>query len=782
MKISNQLKNVLEQSFAIAKKSNHEFLTPEHILYVALNNDFVLNVLMQCDTDVVFIRQSLENYLTEKVPVIKGKVPIETMGYQSVMGRAILHCASSDKKTLELIDVIVSMLDEQKNHCCFYLKKAGLTRMQLLEVIGTLQRDSDKEGFIRTNTAQLTEQDGIQNQQTRSGNPKKIIIASQSEDGQEEQPRRKSALEQYTRDLIVEAKNGKLEKLIGREEELARTMQVLCRRTKNNPIHVGEAGVGKTSITEGLAQKIAKNDVPELLKDYNLYSLDMASLIAGAKFRGDFEERIQRLTEELLQKKKTILFIDEIHAIIGAGSSSSGNVDASNLLKPLFANGNIKCIGSTTYDEYAKIFEKDRALARRFQKIDIVEPSKSDAIKMLQGLAPQYEKHHSVNYTEDAIEAAVDLSALYITDRFLPDKAIDVIDEAGAWIRLENSKNGTPLIVDLKVIEKTISRIAKIPEKTVNTDEKEKLRTLGEDLGTQVFGQDNALKTVVTAVKRSRAGFTNIDKPAGCFLFVGPTGVGKTELARSLSDCLGTKLLRFDMSEYQEKHTVSRLIGSPPGYVGFEEGGLLTGAVRKDPHAIVLLDEIEKAHSDIYNILLQVMDYGFLTDNQGRKADFRNAIIIMTSNAGARNINSPLIGFGERKQSESAVYEAVEKAFSPEFRNRLDAIIAFSHLDKDIMADIVKKEIKKLNKRLEKQQVTISVTDDAIEFLTEKGYSQEFGARNISRTVDEHIATPLVDEVLFGKLSKGGKVSISRKEDTLDITCVAKRPKKAKSA
>ncbi len=768
LKISNQLKNVLEQSFAIAKKSNHEFLTPEHILYVALNNDFVLNTFLLCDADVIFIKQSLENYLTEKIPVKEGKAPVETMGYQSVMGRAILHCASADKKTLELIDVIVSMLDEQKNHCAFYLKKAGLTRMQLLETISTMQQTSNKDGF--------------QNQQLDNNKQKKIIINPQPDGMQENQQQRKTALEQYTRDLITEAKNGRLEKLIGREEELTRTMQVLCRRTKNNPIHVGEAGVGKTSITEGLAQKIAKNDVPELLKGYNLYSLDMASLIAGAKFRGDFEERIQRLTEELLQKRKTILFIDEIHAIIGAGSSSAGNVDASNLLKPLFANGNIKCIGSTTYDEYAKIFEKDRALARRFQKIDIVEPSKSDAIKMLQGLAPHYEKHHNVNYTDEAIEAAVDLSALYITDRFLPDKAIDIIDEAGSWIRLENSKNGTPLVVDLKVIEKTVSRIAKIPEKTVNTDEKEKLRTLGEDLGNLVFGQDNALKAVVTAVKRSRAGFTNIEKPAGCFLFVGPTGVGKTELARSLSDCLGTKLLRFDMSEYQEKHTVSRLIGSPPGYVGFEEGGLLTGAVRKDPHAIVLLDEIEKAHSDIYNILLQVMDYGFLTDNQGRKADFRNAIIIMTSNAGARNINSPLIGFGERKQSESAVYEAVEKAFSPEFRNRLDAIIAFGHLDKSIMADIVKKELRKLNERLEKQNVIISVTDDAIDFLTEKGYSQEFGARNISRTVDEHIATPLVDEVLFGKLSKGGKVSISRKDDSLDIKCVAKRARNTKNA
>ncbi len=790
MKISEQLKKVLEQAFNFARKSNHEFLTPEHILYASLNNDYVLNLLLLCETDVIYVRQSLEKYLQDKIPQTANKAPIETMGYQSVMGRAIMHCASADKQVLDLVDIIVSMLDEQKNHCSFYLKKAGLTRIQLLEAIGYAKQEGNEDGFITETTQENSPEESYPSNEHVQ--PKKIIITHTNQQG-EKQNQKKSLLQQYTKDLIAEANAGKLEKLIGREDELLRTMQVLCRRSKNNPIHVGEPGVGKTAITEGLAQRIASGDVPELLKDYSLYSLDMGTLIAGAKFRGDFEERIKKLTEELLKKENCILFIDEIHSIIGAGSTSAGNLDASSLLKPMLTAGKIRCIGSTTYDEYSKIFEKDRALARRFQKIDIIEPSTEETLSMLKGLAPHYEKHHGVTYLEESIQAAVELSSLYITDRFLPDKAIDVIDEAGSWMRLhgktikdsdatgkqkvKNPEN----IVDVSLIEKTVARIAKIPEKTVNTDEKEKLRTLNYDLSNMVFGQNKALEAVVTAVKRSRAGFSNTEKPSGCFLFVGPTGVGKTELAKSLSECLGTKLLRFDMSEYQEKHTVSRLIGSPPGYVGFEEGGLLTGAVRKDPHAIILLDEIEKAHSDIYNILLQVMDYGSLTDNQGRKADFRNAMIIMTSNAGARNINTSLIGFGERKESEQAVFDAVEKAFSPEFRNRLDAVIAFGHLDKEIMCDIANKEIGKLNTRLENQNVYIDVNTEALLFLTEKGYSQEFGARNMSRTIDEYIAGPLVDEVLFGKLSKGGKVKVSVKGDKIVLACTQAKKVKSKA-
>jgi len=549
---------------------------------------------------------------------------------------------------------------------------------------------------------------------------------------------------------------------------------------------VGDAGVGKTAVTEGLAQRIASGNVPDLLKGFSLYSLDMGSLVAGTKFRGDFEERLKKLTDELLQKERCILFIDEIHTIVGTGSVSGGNLDASNLLKPILTLGRVRCIGSTTFEEYSKIFEKDRALARRFQKIDILEPTNEQTIDILTGLAPHYEAHHGVRYSKEALKGAVNLSALYITDRCLPDKAIDVIDEAGSWVRLhpeceQAEKPKAVPIVDITLIEKTIARIARIPEKSVNTSEKERLRTLGDDLGKVLFGQEEALNAVVQAVKRSRAGFRSTEKTSGCFLFAGPTGVGKTELARSLADCLGVKLLRFDMSEYQEKHTVSRLIGSPPGYVGFEDGGLLTDAVRKEPHAVVLLDEMEKAHSDIYNILLQVMDYASLTDNQGRKADFRNIILIMTSNAGARDMKTPLIGFGERSQAHSAVIEAVEKTFSPEFRNRLDAIIGFGHLSQTIMEDITRKEIGKLAERLAEKGIKLDATDEAVSFLTEKGYSEEFGARNISRTIDEYIATPLVDEVLFGKLSQGGKVRISCKAKKLDILCTEKRRKNTKA-
>lgn len=776
MKVAPQLQEVLQDAFVAAKKAKHEFLTPEHVLYAALNNEHILSLFILCGADLAFIRHALGSYLMDKIPTIVDATPIETSGYQSIMGRAVMHCASADKNVIELSDVIVSILEEHKNHSSFYLKKAGVTRLQLLEVIGYIQTDlnDDTDENIENNKPPVLQQRGAPNSKGAS-------ISSSPTNPTNNAPHKKTAIERYTRDLIAEAKAGKSEKLIGREEELERTMQVLCRRTKNNPIHVGDAGVGKTAITEGLAQRIANGTVPSLLKDFNVFSLDMGSLVAGTKFRGDFEERLKRLTDELLQKEKCILFIDEIHTIIGAGSVSGGNLDASNLLKPILTLGRIKCIGSTTFDEYSKIFEKDRALARRFQKIDILEPTKEQTVDILKGLAPHYEAYHKVSYSQEALQAAVDLSDLYITERYLPDKAIDVIDEAGSWMRLHSEKNNSDSIslIDVSLIEKTIARIARIPEKTVNTDERERLRTLGDDLGKVLFGQDKALFAVVQAVKRSRAGFRSTEKPAGCFLFAGPTGVGKTELARSLAECLGVKLLRFDMSEYQEKHTVSRLIGSPPGYVGFESGGLLTEAVRKEPHAVVLLDEVEKAHSDIYNILLQVMDYASLTDNQGRKADFRNTILIMTSNAGARDMNSSLIGFGERSQAESAVAEAVKKAFSPEFRNRLDAIISFGHLDPRIMEDITRKEIDKLAIRLAEKGVKLEATDDVVRFLTEKGYSEEFGARNISRTVDEYISTPLVDEVLFGKLAKGGKVRISCKAHKLVISCTEKRVKKA---
>jgi ATP-dependent Clp protease ATP-binding subunit ClpA len=587
------------------------------------------------------------------------------------------------------------------------------------------------------------------------------------------------------------AREGKLEPVIGRENELDRTVQVLCRRFKNNPVHVGDSGVGKTAITEGLAQRIITGKVPPTLKDFSIFSLDMGALIAGTKYRGDFEERVKRVVEEMLKKDKAILFIDEIHTLVGAGAVSGNALDAANILKPVLGSGKLRCIGSTTHEEYGKYFEKDRALSRRFQKIDINEPSEEDAVAILRGLKDKYEDYHKVHYSEEALESAVKLSAQYITERRLPDKAIDVIDEAGAFVRIEAYKkqsmenngrqpaetlNGAQRMVGSETksetvqegtvdfigigtteIETVVSKIARIPEKSIGMSEKDRLKSLDENLRMRVFGQDDAVTSVVKAVKRSRAGFRAPNKPVANFLFVGPTGVGKTELARSLTEILDIPMHRYDMSEYQEKHTVSRLIGSPPGYVGYEEGGLLTDAVRKQPHGVVLLDEIEKAHEDIYNILLQIMDYATLTDNNGRKADFRNIVLIMTSNAGAREIGKSLIGFGERINDESALDESIEKIFTPEFRNRLDAVVRFGHLSREVMISIVDKELNLFKSQLAEKNVTLEVTGSCINQLAEEGYSREFGARNAGRLVEEKIKTFFVDEVLFGTLSEGGR-------------------------
>jgi ATP-dependent Clp protease ATP-binding subunit ClpA len=599
-------------------------------------------------------------------------------------------------------------------------------------------------------------------------------------------------LERFASDLTKSAREGKLEPVIGRVAEIERTIQVLCRRLKNNPIHVGDAGVGKTAITEGLAQRIVSGEVPPRLRDYTIYALDMGALLAGTKFRGDFEERVKKVVDELLKKDKSILFIDEIHTIVGAGAVSGGSLDASNLLKPALTSGKLRCIGSTTYDEYNKFFEKDRALSRRFQKIDIVEPSQGETVEILKGLRSKYEEYHKVRYSDEALELAVRLSAQYITERRLPDKAIDVIDEAGAWARMNAYKTGTDALpkadvvinpdtetdraegspaaaggtpttetatldISPREIETVVAKIARIPERSVSMSEKDKLGSLEKDLKGDVFGQDKAVEAVVKAVKRSRAGFRSPDKPVANFMFVGPTGVGKTELARQLAQHMGISLHRFDMSEYQEKHTVSRLIGSPPGYVGYEEGGLLTDAIRKTPHAVVLLDEIEKAHPDVYNILLQIMDYATLTDNQGRKADFRNVILIMTSNAGARDIGKSMIGFGDRAMTDTALSEAVERAFTPEFRNRLDAVVRFDNLPPEVIERIVIKAIDEFRVQLAEKKVELVATEALVKHLAEKGYSREFGARNIGRLVEDKIKTFFVDEVLFGRLVAGGK-------------------------
>ncbi|MCL2191891.1 MAG: AAA family ATPase [Treponema sp.] len=822
MRTSSQVVAIINAAHNEARVRNHEYLTPEHILYAALAFEEVQGVFTSCGVDVANIKRDMEDYFGERLLVVQSKTePIQTVGFQSVIELALHQSRSAQKDSLDVADIILALYDEERNHSSYCLRKAGIKRLELLSVLSHGRGDK------------LVTPDG-----------------EAVETGQKKN--KKSSLERFATDLTAQAREGKLEPFIGRADELDRTVQVLCRRLKNNPVHVGDSGVGKTAVTEGLAQRIVADKVPPALRGFSIFALDMGSLVAGTKYRGDFEERVKRVIEEILKKEKAILFIDEIHTLVGAGAVSGGAMDASNLLKPALTSGRLRCIGSTTHEEYGKFFDKDRALSRRFQKIDINEPSEADAVAILNGLKSKYEEFHQVHYSDTAIEAAVRLSAQFITERRLPDKAIDVIDEAGAFARIaaykpegedeatdtqknrDNvirlrrsgwtiaqiadsvgiSKSEVELILETsigdevpggtsvaasgglagktenitssseadKVVEKieigiplietVVSKIARIPERSVGEDEKDKLRLLEERLKEKVFGQDDAVTSVVRAVKQSRAGFRAEGRPVANFLFAGPTGVGKTELARQLSDILGVAMIRFDMSEYQEKYTVSRLIGSSPGYVGYEDGGQLTEAVRKQPHAVVLLDEIEKAHSDIYNILLQIMDYATLTDNQGRKADFRNVILIMTSNAGAREIGRELIGFGERVQDESAVDSAVEKIFTPEFRNRLDAVVRFGHLSREIMASIVRKEIDLFSGQLTEKKVRLTVTETCVDKLAEEGYSREFGARNVGRIIEEKIKSFFVDEVLFGRLSSGGGATVDWREGgySVDIT------------
>jgi ATP-dependent Clp protease ATP-binding subunit ClpA len=820
MKISGHVQAIINAAYNEAKVRNHGYLTPEHILYAALAFEEVQGVLAACGANLDQIRGGMESYFEQKVPIVDDTEPTQTVGFQSVIERAVLQSQSSQKDMLEVADILVSLFDEERNYCSYYLKKAGIKRFELLNVLS--------HGYDGDNPQIYDFGKGHHGHEGEEGGK----YGGEEETGEAQRTRgnRRSALERYATELTALARENKLEPVIGREAELDRTIQVLCRRLKNNPVHVGDSGVGKTAITEGLAQRIVAGQVPPTLKDFLIYSLDMGALVAGTKYRGDFEERIKRVIEEMLKKERAILFIDEIHTLVGAGSVSGGALDASNLLKPALTSGKIRCIGSTTHEEYGKFFDKDRALSRRFQKIDIGEPSESDAIKILQGLKSKYEEYHHVHYSDEAVEGAVRLSAQFITERRLPDKAIDVIDEAGAFARIAAYKKsaetreepleepdqaaaegepaypegrgfprsggvaapppgiprnggqstanstiqeGTVELVEvgLPLIETVVSRIARIPERSVGETEKDKLRELETRLQGRIFGQDEAVAAVVRAVKRSRAGFRAEGKPVANFLFVGPTGVGKTELARQLAEILGISIHRFDMSEYQEKHTVSRLVGAPPGYVGYEEGGLLTDAIRKQPHAVVLLDEIEKAHSDIYNILLQIMDYATLTDNNGRKADFRNVILIMTSNAGARDIGRGLIGFGERQVDESAVQDAVEKTFTPEFRNRLDAVVRFGHLSREIMTSIVTKELDTFKRQLAEKKVRLELSAACVGQLAEEGYSREFGARNAGRLIEDKIKSFFVDQVLFGELSAGGSARVDYRdgEYRLDI-------------
>jgi ATP-dependent Clp protease ATP-binding subunit ClpA len=818
MKISGHVQAIINAAYNEAKVRNHEYLTPEHILYAALAFDEVQGVLSACGANVDQLKYGMENYFEQKIPVVKNAEPTQTVGFQSVIERAVFQSQSAQKEMLDVSDVLVSLFDEERNYCAYYLRKAGIRRYELLNVLSHGFDSDNPFGFRKTGRSFDGEEDTADTIQKTKGN-------------------KKSALERYATELTTLAKEDKLEPVIGREAELDRTVQVLCRRLKNNPVHVGDSGVGKTAITEGLAQRIVAGNVPPTLANFSIYSLDMGALVAGTKYRGDFEERIKRVVEEILKKEKAILFIDEIHTLVGAGSVSGGALDASNLLKPALTSGKIRCIGSTTHEEYSKFFDKDRALSRRFQKIDIGEPCEEDAIAILKGLKSKYEDYHKVHYSDEAVEAAVRLSAQYITERRLPDKAIDVIDEAGAFARiaaykkardaaekarpdaeetakpkivtaktLDMAGSGGPVLfeddfdpadfdfpgedsgekavqesaveivdIGLPLIETVVAKIARIPERSVGESERDKLKAIAERLRARIFGQDEAVTVVARAVKRSRAGFRAENKPVANFLFVGPTGVGKTELARSLADILGVSMHRFDMSEYQEKHTVSRLVGAPPGYVGYEEGGLLTDAIRRQPHAVVLLDEIEKAHPDIYNILLQIMDYATLTDNNGRKADFRNVILIMTSNAGARDIGKGLIGFGDRIVDDSAVDGAVEKIFTPEFRNRLDLVVRFGHLSREVMVNIVRKELDAFSLQLREKSVSLEVTDACVDKLAEEGYSREFGARNVGRLIEDKIKGFFVDEVLFGDLSSGGKARVDWREGEYHLDILSKK-------
>lgn len=779
MNLSPQLQKIIATAFDNARKLKHEFITPEHLLDASLNYSFVCDLLLVCGGNVDFIKENIQKYLSTNMEAVENREPIQTVGFQSVLERAVLSCEAAEKQEVDITDVIVSMIDESENYCSYYLRMGGIDRLRFIEIISYIKYSSRDEDLQAALDKVLSDPNIEEKFCTDSQNDEGRTGSEQN--GSQGKQSGKNVLEKYTVNLTEKARKGELDVLIGREEELERTVQVLCRRYKNNPVHVGDAGVGKTAVTEGLAQRIVSGSVPDVLEGCEILSLDMGALVAGTKYRGDFEERLKQVTTELSKKEKAILFIDEIHTIVGAGASGNGSLDASNLLKPLLSSGKIRCIGSTTYDEYTKIFEKDRALARRFQKIDIVEPDRETAIKILEGLKDSYESYHKVKYQKDALRAAVNLSMQYLPDKRLPDKAIDIIDEAGAYLRLKGNSKG-PLSVGAKgntsssqkkvtvsLVEKITANMAHIPEKKISVNEKEVLQNIGETIKKEIYGQDTAVDMVVQAVKRSRAGLRDPDKPMASFLFVGPTGVGKTELAKILAESLGMKLLRFDMSEYQEKHTVSRLIGAPPGYVGFEDGGLLTAAVRKEPYAVVVLDEVEKAHSDIYNILLQVMDYGQLTDSQGRKADFRNVILIMTSNAGASEAGHNAIGFGSTPLGVTAMKEAVEKTFTPEFRNRLDAVVSFNSLSKNVAENIVRKEVRKLANRLKDKQVLLSIDDDCVAFLAEKGYSPLFGARNIARIVDAEIATPLVDVILFGELSKGGTVTCCLDADCCQV-------------
>lgn len=763
--IAQELEVSLHMAFVEARQQRHEFITVEHLLLALLDNPSAAEVLRACSANVDDLRASLTNFIKDNTPQVAGTDDVDTqptLGFQRVIQRAIMHVQSTGngKKEVTGANVLVAIFGEKDSHAVYYLHQQGVTRLDVVNFIAHGIKKSDPPEAVKG-----------------SGE----APSGEGEEGGGERNEKASPLEQFTQNLNQMAKDGKIDPLIGREYEVERVIQILCRRRKNNPLLVGEAGVGKTAIAEGLAWRITQGDVPEILAESNVFSLDMGALLAGTKYRGDFEQRLKGVLKSLKDKPNAILFIDEIHTLIGAGAASGGTLDASNLLKPALSSGQLKCIGATTFTEYRGIFEKDAALSRRFQKVDVVEPSVQETVDILKGLKSRFEEHHGVKYAVAALQAAAELSAKYINDRHLPDKAIDVIDEAGAAQRILPPSKRKKTISKTEV-EEIVAKIARIPPANVSNDDRGKLQTIERDLKSVVFGQDKALEVLASAVKMARSGLGKGDKPIGSFLFSGPTGVGKTEAAKQLAYIMGIELIRFDMSEYMERHAVSRLIGAPPGYVGFDQGGLLTEAVTKKPHSVLLLDEIEKAHPDIFNVLLQVMDHGTLTDNNGRKADFRNVIIIMTTNAGAETMNKATIGFTNPRQAGDEMGD-IKRLFSPEFRNRLDAIVNFKALDENIILRVVDKFLLQLETQLSEKKVEVTFSDKLRKHLAKKGFDPLMGARPMQRLIQDTIRRALADELLFGRLTDGGRLEVDlddKDEVLLDIQPLPKKEGKSK--
>ncbi len=746
--ISKELSETLGFAVREARKRRHEYVCIEHMLFAILYDKNGIEIVENCGGNIDNLRNALESFFSRRmvsVPEENEYVLQQTVGFQRVLQRAINHVRSAEKQEVAVSDILASIFQEKDSHAEYFLNAEGITRLDVLN-------------YISNHVSRLPYKDES-DRLVKTGRKEK---------------KKTDPLEAFTIDLVKSASLGKLDPLIGRKLEMERTIQVLCRRRKNNPVFVGDPGVGKTAMAEGLALKINDGSIPDLLKGFSIYSLDLGGLLAGTKFRGDFEQRLKGVLAALKKKKDAILFVDEIHTMVGAGATSRGSMDASNILKPVLATGDLRCIGSTTYEDYKNYFEKDRALSRRFEKIEILEPPIKETVQILKGLRSRYEEYHGIIYTDQALKVAVELSAKYINDRYLPDKAIDVIDEAGAFIRLSGSSIRKK--IHPKDIEKIVAKMARIPTISVSTPDKIKLEALGEKLKQVVFGQDDAIKSLVTSIKRSRAGLAAPERPIGSFLFAGPTGVGKTEVALQVSKVLGVQFLRYDMSEYMEKHAVARLIGAPPGYIGFDQGGLLTDGIRKHPHSVLLFDEIEKAHMDMFNILLQVLDHATLTDNNGKKADFRNVIIMMTSNAGTREMSSQTIGFGDKQyDTEDKGRKAIEKFFSPEFRNRLDGIIHFNALNEEIMKKVVDKFMKELKEQLATKKVSIDLSSGARTWLAKNGHDPRYGARPLTRLIQTEIKDVLSDEILFGRLEKGGDVFINTKNDKLTFNFTSRK-------